>query len=282
MNPNLSINNALFGISSFIATYAVLCMVVFIFAVLNYVIISYALYKISEFLDHPFPWIAWFPAYKILLITQLSEKPWWWLFFFYLAPVILWIPILGWIVLPILLLILLCIMLAEILNKIEQPSWWCILFILPIVNLVIGLVVCNELNNQEKPGDDLEFSLPDNNSMQDKPRQNQHINQYNIPKGTEATLVVIQGESTGKGFRLDKNTVHIIGRAGNIALPMNDKTASREHARIRYENDKFVIYDLGSTNKTRVNNQIISRKVLMNGDEIKTGKILFKFQWKRL
>lgn len=289
MNPDESLFeiieptfNEIFGaLGSFIQGFILFGVILLVYAVVNYVIISYTLQKVGDFLDHPYPWTAWFPPYKTLLIVQLSEKPWWWLFLFFLLPIFLWVPILGWIIIPLLLIILLCIMLAEILNKIDSPTWWCILLILPVVNLVLCLVICNDLNTKEKPQGDFAFSLPDSGDVQSLPKQDPYRNQYAIPKGTGGTLVVIQGELMGKGYRLDKNTIYIIGRAGNIALPMDDKTVSREHARIRFENDKFVIYDLGSTNKTRVNNQIISRKVLINGDEIKIGKTLFKFQWKR-
>ena len=301
MNPDVALGNLttlfdnLFStmgiVREIISFFLGLVIILLIYLVVSYIVTSYTLQKVSEFLDHPYPWTAWFPPYKKLLITQLSEKPWWWLLLFYvLSPVAIvlllgtfWISALKYPVflIIILLIIILCIMLAEILNKIESPAWWCILLILPVVNLVLCLVICNDLNSKEKPQGDFAFSLPDSEDVQPLPKQDPYRNQYAIPKGTGGTLVVIQGELMGKGYRLDKNTIYIIGRAGNIALPMDDKTVSREHARIRFENDKFVIYDLGSTNKTRVNNQIISRKVLINGDEIKIGKTLFKFQWKR-
>jgi hypothetical protein len=153
MNPNLGLNgfdNTLTGLSNSMAIYGLIYIVVIIYAIFNYVIVSHALYKISEFLDHPFPYTAWVPSFKILLLVQLSEKPWWWLLFFYLAPVLLWIPILGWFVIPILLLVLLCIIFAEVLNKIEAPSWWWILLVLPIVNLVIWLVLSRNLNKKEQ------------------------------------------------------------------------------------------------------------------------------------
>jgi pSer/pThr/pTyr-binding forkhead associated (FHA) protein len=43
---------------------------------------------------------------------------------------------------------------------------------------------------------------------------------------------------------------------------------SREHAQIRYEDGSFVVYDLGSTGGTFVNNRKVDRSILHTGDII--------------
>jgi len=59
-------------------------------------------------------------------------------------------------------------------------------------------------------------------------------------------------------------------------------TVSRKHCEFIYENNKWYIKDLNSTNKTYLNNQIIepSKKVeIKNGDEISlSSKVKFKIE----
>ncbi|MDD4028933.1 MAG: FHA domain-containing protein [Caldisericia bacterium] len=277
---SIGLDSMLSNASILFASYFFIVIVVILYLALHYVIVSYALQRIGYYLDHPYPWTSWY--YKLLMVLQLSERPWWWLFLFILLPGFLgWIPYINLFV-GIFLLILWCILLSDMLKRIDSPSWWSILLLLPIVNLILYLVICNQLTTK----DQLLFaadasSPPENGQISSEDESQRFVNKVPPKKNSNATLTIIQGDNMGKGYRLDANTIYIIGRAGNIVLPINDKTASREHSRIRYENDAFVLYDLGSTNKTRINTRIVSRKVLIDGDEICTGRTLFRFQWKR-
>ncbi len=262
------------------ASYYLIVIASALFFILHYVIISYALQKIGDYLDHPYPWTSWF--YKLLLVLQFSERPWWWLFLFILLPGLLgWVPFIN-IFVGIFLLILWCILLSDMLKRVNFPPWWSILLLIPIVNLVVYLVISNKLSAESK----FSFNADSSSSLEDNQVSSEDElkkpgSRLHSKKGSYATLTIIQGDNTGKGYRLDSNTIYVIGRAGNIVLPINDKTASREHSRIRYENNAFVLYDLGSTNKTRINDYVVTRKVLLDGDEICTGKTMFRFQWKR-
>ena len=95
---------------------------------------------------------------------------------------------------------------------------------------------------------------------------------------SNAMLIVERGAIAGKEFSLAPSGHHIIGRAGNIRVPTSDRKASRTHAQINFENGKYVIYDLTSTNHTYVNSQMVQRKVLENGDFIKIGNTYFIFK----
>jgi hypothetical protein len=74
---------------------------------------------------------------------------------------------------------------------------------------------------------------------------------------------------------------YVLGRSGDIVLPAGDLKISREHAKIRFENGAFVIYDMGSTNHTRVNGERVDRKLLQTGDRIGIGETVFRFEWVR-
>ncbi len=59
-------------------------------------------------------------------------------------------------------------------------------------------------------------------------------------------------ESFGDGtpHRLGEETS--IGRKGDSNIVVDDPEVSRDHARVKYENERFVLYDLGSVNGTQL------------------------------
>ncbi|MEP6756543.1 MAG: FhaA domain-containing protein [Chthonomonadales bacterium] len=73
-----------------------------------------------------------------------------------------------------------------------------------------------------------------------------------------------------------------IGRSaklGNDLVVPDDGLISRRHARIEYEADgQFTLYDVQTTNGTKVNGRTIDNTALKNGDEIVIGsvKIIFR------
>ncbi len=89
-----------------------------------------------------------------------------------------------------------------------------------------------------------------------------------------AWLVVLTGPFAGQEYRLHRITD--IGREPeHNDIVIDDRTISRQHARIRYEKGAFVIYDLASANGVFVNGERVQRRVLMHGDRIKLGQVMF-------
>ena len=106
----------------------------------------------------------------------------------------------------------------------------------------------------------------------------------------KAKLVIERGESIGTEFQI-RNGESNIGRwdADNgifpdVDLDKHDPEAkvSRRHARIIFENGKFSIEDLGSTNGTFVNRgrRLLpgNPHLLTDGDEIIVGKTFLRFK----
>jgi len=80
------------------------------------------------------------------------------------------------------------------------------------------------------------------------------------------TLRVVRGRSTEAEFHLSGEVV--IGRAEECAVRVFDEAASRRHAAIRREGDRWFAVDLGSTNGTFVNGVKVVRRELKSGDEV--------------
>ena len=93
-------------------------------------------------------------------------------------------------------------------------------------------------------------------------------------------LVVLIGPAGYQGKQWNLQDGFVIGRAIESNIFIDDKSLSRSHARIDIKGDSIYVVDLGSTNKTVVNGQIIPPMVLCelkNNDQVKTGNVIFKY-----
>ena len=92
-----------------------------------------------------------------------------------------------------------------------------------------------------------------------------------------AWLVLMQGAGTRASF--DLGAITSIGRAGwGNEVVLEDPHVSGQHARIRMEGGRHVLYDLGSTNGTWVNGRRVLRMMLMDGDDITLGTTTLRFK----
>lgn len=96
-------------------------------------------------------------------------------------------------------------------------------------------------------------------------------------QGAKALLFIKKGKNSGLKFPLKQNVVNI-GRDANNELVIDDIRASRNHAKIIFENDNFILQDNNSTNGTFLNNNRITISVLNDNDEIKIGDTIFVFK----
>ena len=79
-------------------------------------------------------------------------------------------------------------------------------------------------------------------------------------------LLVKQSDGTAKELQFEQGPISI-GRGANNRVFLPDKGVSREHAVIRAIGDgKWMIEDLGSSNKTYLNNKAIRKAEIKHGD----------------
>jgi FHA domain-containing protein len=90
-------------------------------------------------------------------------------------------------------------------------------------------------------------------------------------------LVLLDSGEDAETFTLDKDTASI-GRMTDCDIVLQDSGASRKHAEIRRDGDRFVLVDLGSTNGTLVNEAKVSERELEEGDRITIGRSVLEFR----
>ena len=95
-----------------------------------------------------------------------------------------------------------------------------------------------------------------------------------------AKLSVLSGPLSGNVFPLNlkEGESFVIGRGQDCELTLDDGSVSRRHVEIRRQGPFHTISDLGSSNGTLVNNQLIHQGYeLQNNSEIKIGVYSFIF-----
>ena len=94
-------------------------------------------------------------------------------------------------------------------------------------------------------------------------------------------LVLLVGppEMLGKQWQIDR-ALTVIGRSVESDIQIADTSLSKKHARIDLKDNQTTITDLGATNKTLVDGQVLEPmqpRTLKNNDQIQCGALIFKF-----
>lgn len=89
-------------------------------------------------------------------------------------------------------------------------------------------------------------------------------------------LTIIQGAEKGKSLGFEQADV-TIGRTLECDILLYDPGVSRQHARIRWEAEGYVVEDLGSANGTKINGTRVKTQLLNDGDSIGVGPVIFQF-----
>jgi serine phosphatase RsbU (regulator of sigma subunit) len=87
-------------------------------------------------------------------------------------------------------------------------------------------------------------------------------------------LVGVDGP--GRKVKLPIKGPLLIGRGPYNHVVLKDPRISRQHARIAFEKEGCVVYDLGSANGTFVNGTRTTRHLLKLGDEVSLGTLTFR------
>ncbi|HSE11775.1 MAG TPA: GGDEF domain-containing protein [Rudaea sp.] len=89
-------------------------------------------------------------------------------------------------------------------------------------------------------------------------------------------LIVVSGVLLGRQIELGESPV-TIGRSSECTIALPHPSVSRHHCRIWRENGRYRIEDLGSTNRTFLNGEVVTRADLRDGDQISVGSNALKF-----
>ncbi|MFH1807321.1 MAG: GGDEF domain-containing protein [Pseudomonadota bacterium] len=92
----------------------------------------------------------------------------------------------------------------------------------------------------------------------------------------DACLIVIYGEDLGRKYSLGQGQISI-GRSARCDVQIDQEAISRQHAKIVAAFGETVISDLGSTNGSYVNDELIDQATLQDGDLVKIGRTIFKY-----
>jgi pSer/pThr/pTyr-binding forkhead associated (FHA) protein len=95
-------------------------------------------------------------------------------------------------------------------------------------------------------------------------------------KSEKSMLIIARGPNKGSRFLISPEGVNI-GRSADSDIFLDDITVSRLHARIVKGEDGFVLTDQGSLNGTYFENQPVTQRSLLSGDEFQIGKFHLLF-----
>lgn len=102
-----------------------------------------------------------------------------------------------------------------------------------------------------------------------------------VPSTASAALVIYAPDRPPFRYTIGRGSVSI-GRSpksANDIVVDTDGQISKRHARVELDADgRFTIYDVGSTNGTKVNGKRVENRTLNNGDEILIGATRLVFQ----
>lgn len=90
-------------------------------------------------------------------------------------------------------------------------------------------------------------------------------------------LSIVEGLQP-QSYTFQQGASYVIGRDHVAGIKILSKSVSRKHAMIETTGPTPVLIDLGSANGTVVNGQRISRLTLSEGDLIKFGEVVLRFQ----
>lgn len=126
----------------------------------------------------------------------------------------------------------------------------------------------------------LEGSLDQTFSVEESARKQGEttkiVRRLKKPVSERWVFVILAGLDQGRKYVGLTEEIKI-GRLVDNHIQLRDPKVSRFHAVIRFEGLQPILEDLGSTNGTRVNDQMVHRKKrLFSGDRIKVGETIIQ------
>jgi pSer/pThr/pTyr-binding forkhead associated (FHA) protein len=96
-------------------------------------------------------------------------------------------------------------------------------------------------------------------------------------RASTPTLVVLDGDDAGRRLPLVGKTRFKIGRSLTSDLKLLDGKVSRDHCLVETVRDHHIVVDLESANGTVVNGERVKKTVLQEGDLIRLGFTVLKY-----
>lgn len=97
------------------------------------------------------------------------------------------------------------------------------------------------------------------------------------PRGAPTHVAITEGANAGETISLDLAPL-LIGRGSDAAIRLDDDYVSTRHARIASSGDQWFVEDLGSTNGTYLNEELLSGpQPLHQGDRVRIGDSEFTY-----
>lgn len=90
-------------------------------------------------------------------------------------------------------------------------------------------------------------------------------------------LVAMSGDQKGEDFRVREGK-NLLGSGLEAQVVLRDTTVSGQHASLRYDDGKFFLTDLDSSNGTYINEKKISKEELKDNDVVRVGEVTLKFK----
>ncbi|MGB0035833.1 MAG: FHA domain-containing protein [Candidatus Acidiferrales bacterium] len=90
-------------------------------------------------------------------------------------------------------------------------------------------------------------------------------------------FVAMTGDQKGEDFKVREGK-NIVGSGPDAQIVIRDSTVSGQHASLRYEEGKFFLTDLDSSNGTYLNDKKVAREELKDNDVLRFGEITVKFK----
>lgn len=97
-------------------------------------------------------------------------------------------------------------------------------------------------------------------------------------KGQDCLVVIYSSDARqfGKRHVLTEEPT-LLGRGSENTIVLENDSVSRRHCRIEKRGRNYFVVDLGSTNGSYVNDELVSEMQLRRGDQVKVGDTIVKF-----
>jgi pSer/pThr/pTyr-binding forkhead associated (FHA) protein len=96
-----------------------------------------------------------------------------------------------------------------------------------------------------------------------------------VSAAATARLVWERPDGERVEFALQEETL-LVGR-DDAGILIDEPLVSRQHARLERREGAWVVVDLGSTNLTRVNGEVVRERELAHGDEVRFARAKCQF-----